>query len=421
MSTMAVLSKHAHQRVSFGVPTAETLLPVQLTNKADPTIRNGANGNDMPIQFLQSSTDTNIGAVAWIAGNDPNNSNAPRMPHLQAQIGGPNGLPGTNVYWKLQVTFHDRFTNPHRDFDTGAVQNTAVSEDTVTIPIAASLSQNFQSSWHKVTDGTPWNIYEDPDWQEEVNDFGFFGGDATLSVIIMSADGSTTLVPQTDMKFRIAGENPNPAICEAYINSVCGPFWYLYAIAKWETQDEGAPPPPNSHTHYNHFLNQGAQHSQAPGKEGKPNWNNDTTFYSNGTIKADAKGSGGYGLFQLTYQSDDPNFIEDRGWIWNYQSNTLQAIAELTQMKTPIATSLYNWLINDVSSSLQSQSCPTSGNNKGAFNAYDGTLIAVYNGNSGFTKVVGNDGHTRYSPWKISKGVWTFTGTYTINVATELN
>jgi hypothetical protein len=384
------------------------LLPVQVTNKTDPTIRNGANGNDMPIQFLQSSTDTNIGAVAWIAGNDPNNSNAPRMPNLQAQIGDANGLPGTNVYWKLQVIFHDRFNNPHRDFDTGSVQNTAVPEDTVTIPIAASLSQNFQSSWHKVTDGTPWNIYDDPDWKEEVNDFGFFGGDATLSVIITSNDGSMTLVPQTNYQFRIAGENPTAGSCETYINSQYGGptpnwqnvtsagtntaptvpgYWFAYAIAKEETDGDGG------RTYYSNFLdNGGALTNKAkpwPGHEGRPDWNNDGSS---------ANGSGGYGLFQLTFAASDPNFIMPRDWIWNWQTNVQQFLPIISQ-DISYTQSYLNYIKSHNSSYVDPSRLKTTADTT-TFNFWESSVITLNNGASIFPlKNVGyNLGAWRFTP-----------------------
>ena len=82
------------------------LVPVQLTNKADPTKRNGANGNDIPINLVTSGSVTSVTSVAWIAGNDPNNNNAPRMPELVASSG---SIPGITYCWKLQVIFHDRF------------------------------------------------------------------------------------------------------------------------------------------------------------------------------------------------------------------------------------------------------------------------------------------------------------------------
>lgn len=305
------------------------LLPVQLTNKADPTIRNGANGNDMPIQFLQSSTDTNIGAVAWIAGNDPNNSNAPRMPHLQAQIGGPNGLPGTNVYWKLQVTFHDRHGNPHRDFDTGDPNDTSgsgtITPDTVVFPAYGSNAPNTENGWHKITDGTPWNIYNDPDWQTEVAN-GFFGGDAVLSVKVTTGDESAALAPQTDFKFRIAGENPDAGLCRAFIATQYGTqavptrvpsnpnlwkgFWFAAAIAKEETIGVG------SHHYYNQFSDNGGQTTAPnPGHEGTPAWHDDG-------VPDPRTGTGGYGLYQLTYQPGDSNYpAMPRNWIWNWQAN----------------------------------------------------------------------------------------------------
>jgi hypothetical protein len=154
----------------------------------------------------------------------------------------------------LQVIFHDRFGNPHRDFDTGPVQDTPVPQDTVTIPLATgSADPNVENGWHKITDGTPWNIYQNPDWTAAVA-AGFFPGDAVLSVKVVSSDESVTILPQMDWKFRIAGENPDPTKCEAYINQTYnGPtpnwtgsdptqfngYWFAYAIAKEETDGEG--------------------------------------------------------------------------------------------------------------------------------------------------------------------------------------
>jgi hypothetical protein len=237
------------------------LVPVQLVNKADPTQRNGANGNDIPIQFLQSSTDTNIGVVAWIAASDPNNNNAPRMPQLVATSGSPSGV---TMCWKLQVTFHDRHGNPHRDFDTGDPNDgnssgylmtnpivnpssyTANTPDQITIPaITNSQETNTQNGWVQITNGTPWNICEDSDWQAALAQ-GFLGGDAVLSLKILDSSGNT-IMPEQDYKFRIAGENPDPAACQNFINAHCGTYWYAYAIAKQETAEEG------SSGYHNHF------------------------------------------------------------------------------------------------------------------------------------------------------------------------
>jgi len=214
------------------------LLPVPLINKADPTVRNEANGNDTPISFLQSGSDTNIAAVAWIAATntngtvDANGFYPPRMPNLVASSG---SIPGLTYCWKLQVTFHDREGNPHRDFDTSDPNDsntspnlltnpyshpgvyTTITPDQITVPaITGTEDPSNVANWRQITDGTPWNIYQDPAWQSAVGQ-GFFGGDATLSLAILS--GTNVVLPEQDFKFRIAGENPDPDYCKAYINA----------------------------------------------------------------------------------------------------------------------------------------------------------------------------------------------------------
>jgi hypothetical protein len=138
---------------------------------------------------------------------------------------------------------------------------------------------------------------------------------------------------------------------------------------------------------------------------------------------------GGYGLFQLTYREDiirtrkngttyvetgDANYIMPRDWIWNWQSNTKQAMVDLTG-HTSYATTLYNYLVANVSS-IQSQKCPTSGNNQNVFSAYEGILICLNNGSDGFTQFKPRG---KWTPWSfnVSTGVWIFTGTYAIKVA----
>ena len=193
-----------HSVAADGTAQVALAVPVMLTNLADPyrgTASNpGHNNLDTPISFKQSDNDTNIQCVAWIAAHDPNNGNAPRMPQLQAKL---PGLSGCTVCWKLQVTFHDRNTNPHRDFDTSDPNDantspylltdpyyspssyTADTPDQVTIPaINNSQGQQNAAGWHQITDGTPWNIYQDPAWPTAVGQ-RFFGGDAVLSLKVL--------------------------------------------------------------------------------------------------------------------------------------------------------------------------------------------------------------------------------------------
>lgn len=410
------------------------LLPVQLTNKADPTKRNGANGNDVNISFKTSGTDPNLNSVAWIAGNDPNNNNAPRMPQLVATSG---SISGITYCWKLQVIFHDLHGNPHRDFDTGdpndtntsgylltdpmvSAAATADTPDQVTIPDQdQSDDPNCVNGWHQITDGAPWSIYQDPDWQNAVA-AGFFGGDAVLSLKILDNNGNT-IMPQQDYKFRIAGENPDRQLCETFIKANSGNYWYAYAIAREETNGEG------SNGYYNHFLTSGGKSAAKPGHEGVPNWNNDgvvKNFDKHGNRVGRWTGSGGYGLFQLTYQArnntsdtGDADYVMPRDWIWNWQSNMPSAITKL-QQKESLATALYNWLVINFDSSIQSARCPTSGNDQDIFNSYEGILIGRYNGGDGFGTVKSpKDGSTKSSPWKLINGQWSFTATYAIRVA----
>jgi hypothetical protein len=150
-------------------------------------------------------------------------------------------------------------------------------------------------------------------------------------------------------------------------------------------------------------LDQGGKYKKVPGKEGVPDWNNDSTI-KKGKLKHDANGSGGYGLFQLTYDSEDPRFIEPRKWIWNWQDNTRQAIQEL-QEKVGMAQKLYNGL-----NSTYSYSSGTIPNYL-HFSGLESIIITYYNGMSGWqvdrVKASGYDKNPR-SCWKPLSSGWRF-------------
>jgi hypothetical protein len=394
MSTMAVQRKHAHERVSFGVRSGKTLLPVQLVNKADPTKRNGADGTDKQIDLMSSSTGTDLNAVAWIAASDTTQAQVvtgvypPRMPELVASSG---SIPGLTYCWKLQVIFHDRHGNPHRDFDTGDPNDTNSSssvapQDTVTIPAASSADSNVVNGWKEITDGSPWNIYQSNDWINAVLQ-GFFGGDAKLSLKILDSSGNT-ICPEQDYYFRIDGENPDPTVCQNYINAVYnGPtpnwqnvastgtttpptvpgYWFAYAIAKEETDGDGG------RQWYSNFLDNGGQYQAVPGKEGKPDWNND------GSTKYPTRGTGGYGLFQLTYQPGDSNYpVMPRDWIWNWQSN-VQQFQPIIQEKLSDTQSYLNYISSHHSSYFDPSSLTTTADTT-TFNFWESSVITLNNG-----------------------------------------
>jgi hypothetical protein len=391
------------------------LLPVQLVNKADPTQRNGADGTDKQIDLMSSSTGTDINAVAWIAASDTTQAQVvtgvypPRMPELVASSG---SIPGLTYCWKLQVIFHDRNGNPHRDFDTGDPYNTnpspsAVPQDTVTIPATSNSSDpNNVNGWHQITDGSPWNIYQDNDWINPTLQ-GFFGGDAELSLKILDSSGNT-ICPEQDYYFRIAGENPDPTVCQNYINTVYnGPtpnwqnvastgtttpptvpgYWFAYAIAKEETDGDGG------RTWYNNFLDNGGQYHAVPGKEGKPDWNND------GSTKNPTSGSGGYGLFQLTFQPGDANYIMPRDWIWNWQSN-VQQFLPIAQQKLGYTQGYLNYIKANNASYFDPSSLTTTADTT-TFNFWESSVITL---NNGASVIVGPRGHRRAGAWTFNSG-----------------
>lgn len=378
--------------------------------------------------------DTNINCISWIAGNDPTNNNAPRMPHLVANVAAPTGA---SVFWKLNVTFHDRNGYPHRDFDTGDTNDTNaaafISQDVVTIPGTGTntLDSNATNGWVQITNGTPWVIYQDKDWTNAVAQ-GFFGGDATLSLMISNSSGTFF---QQDYNFRIAGENPNPTNCKTYLTNVYGGptasqaysnnphAWFAWAIAKDETQGEGG-----GH-YYNHFLNNGGTYTNVykalPGTEGRPNWQDDG-LDSQGNEKNNSQGvpvghtgSGGYGLFQLTYGPTETNYIMPRSWIWNWQSNVVGFGIEL-QGKITDGQKLYNALTTTYTNS---GAIPNYGN----FPALDAIVVTYYNGMYGGQMTTTNEvpvpGYSTnqvHSCWIPLENSWLFLQNYQ-SYATNVN
>jgi len=405
------------------VTDALLLLPVQLTNKADPTKRNGADGTDKQIDLMSSSTGTDINAVAWIAASDTTQAQVvtgvypPRMPELVASSG---SIPGLTYCWKLKVVnhgLHGPNGNPYRDFDSGAsltsaqiieltntTSATAYTDD-IDIPLpSGSADSNAVNGWVQITDGSPWNIYQDNDWINQQLQ-GFFGGDAELSLKILDSSGNT-ICPEQDYYFRIAGENPDPTVCQTYINTTYnGPtpnwtgltftsgtvpptvpgYWFAYAISKEETDGNGG------RTYYSQFLDDGGTHNSAasshgvPGKEGYPNWQNDSSD----------SGSGGYGLFQLTYEASEADFIMPRDWIWNWVTNVQQFLPIIKQ-KLQDAQYSVNHTKTKYPSSFTDPSSLTTTADTTTFKFWESTVITRYNGGRGWNLSPGSGWH--YTP-----------------------
>jgi hypothetical protein len=295
-----------------------------------------------------------------------------------------------------------------------------------------------------VTNGT-WDIYQDPDWSNALSN-GWFGGDATLTLMISNPTSGATILPPQNFYFRIDGENPATNLCKAYINANNTNtndgrvFWYAYAIAKYETKDEGGP----EGSRYNHFLADGGKSNPKPGFEGVPDWNNDGTKYHQiGRLSTKRlTGTGGYGLFQLTRESRNdtnntgsPAYIMPRSWLWNWQSNTMGFMHEIIRDDTHYVTNSgvvtnnaytqrrYNTYLGMNPALASERWCPgIQATNNGAFSSYETLLIGVYNGSAGFSTVTPLGSTSKIpSPWKIKGGNWILTATYPPDVASELD
>ncbi len=158
-------------------------------------------------------------------------------------------------------------------------------------------------------------------------------------------------------------------------------YWFAYAIAKEETDGDGG------RTWYNNFMDNGGQLSSKshawPGHEGRPDWNNDDL---GGTQQY---GTGGYGLFQLTYKGASPdgpaeaNFIMPRDWIWNWQSNVQQFSSKM-QEKLQQEQSSLNISYTKLGASFTDPSHLTVVKDGVTFNFWEATVITRNNGGKGW-------------------------------------
>ncbi len=256
---MAAQRKHAHQRVSFGVRSGKTLLPVQVLDVQVPAT---------PVQISTSGT-------AYIIADDGSATHAPKMPQLTAQI---NGLASSSlqVEWKLDATF-----TPAPNGTSSAIHYPVDSNGNPTTTILPI--------------GSPWDIYQ------AYGTTNFFGGACTLSYRILKADKTTVVQDWQTFPFAITGNNPDPATCKAQIIANEGAVWYAWAVAKNESADG------SNHPYYNQFANGLANGGAgAHGSKGNP-------FHS------PAEGDG-WGLFQLDTSSGLAVTLND---CWSWYANML--------------------------------------------------------------------------------------------------
>ena len=120
-----------------------------------------------------------------------------------------------------------------------------------------------------------------------------------------------------------------------------------------------------------------------PGHEGRPDWNNDDL---GGKSKY---GSGGYGLFQLTFegshgsQAAEANFIMPRDWIWNWQTN-VQQFLPIIQSKLQLTQYYINNATNTFGGSFTNPSSLTVARDGTTFNYWEASAITRNNGGWGW-------------------------------------
>ena len=148
------------------------LLPVELIDTKNKILDDG---DDVTIEPKRNSDDKNLKSIAWI---EPHGSeatiDAPDMPQLALRVRGAETM-GLKIKWKLSVEYKR---------SNGRV----VAEDKVLIPSAVG---GGQQPWHEEALDGAVEIFNHATWLSELQQKGFFGGDAELTYQLLKSDGTT--------------------------------------------------------------------------------------------------------------------------------------------------------------------------------------------------------------------------------------
>ena len=214
----------------------------------------------------------------------------------------------------------------------------------------------------RTLEGRTWAIHQDPDFEQELAERGFFGGDAVLT---WQAEGGK----EKQIRFRIGGENPKDSRCTEFIHSFPGAapggkLDFMCAIGRHESKHKN-----RSNVYYNQFL----QWDTYKLKGGLPVWNNDGGLTP-----------GGYGVFQISGTDEDPNANIPRDQIWNWQSNVRAAFDIIThQFKGSLAKRYFKRIKQRVPNGEELfEECPPPDISVGGetFTAHQAVWITAYNG-----------------------------------------
>ncbi|MGJ8634820.1 MAG: hypothetical protein ACSHX7_12960 [Luteolibacter sp.] len=296
-----------------GTKSVGLLLPVEVRD-----VNGLGNADDVRIMPWDTSQDIANNNIAWIdAHRGPDFSVTiggvtvipdllinPRMPQLEFRV--PGLTDGLTIEAKLFVEYERPYAGKQ-------------DEDTVRIPANGNFVQ---------VNGETWEIYSEADWQTELNERGFFGGDARLTYQIKN--GANIVVGPEEIDFAIGGENPTDDRCKQYTQSRPGAPWYAYAIEKHESQA------------YNPgFYNQFWERS---GNSSPINGGINYEFTLGDPLKVLSPGEtgvGGTGLAQVTGAGGNKNNPAAREIFWDWRRN-VDAFLAILAGKIQIAETFMN-------------------------------------------------------------------------------
>ncbi len=252
-------------------------------------------GNDVQIEPKKIANDQRPQTVAWIDPHGTTDGKSPEMPWPVMRILGAEQL-SLKIKWKLGV----EYKRPN---------GRKLDEDKVLIPGSKNewITENL--------DGVI-EIYDHPKWISEIEQKGFFGGDAELSFQLLKSDESP-LMPEKKLMFYIGGKNPDSIKCKSYITdtatAVQQPMaWFAYAIAKHESKDYNG-----KGSRYNQFWN-------GSGRFAKMNHHAGEVLWVDNPGEAPPKG---FGLFQVTGNLTSNKADIPRKQLWNWQDNVRAGLA----------------------------------------------------------------------------------------------
>lgn len=290
------------------------LIPVEVYDDAlnSPTVAwNGQMLNLAQVQSIPTIINPAFirdNGIAWIKAHADENNDAPEMPRLVARAPIP-GASNLTYKWRLEV----KYERPN---------GRAVAEDTVKIP--------SDGGWEEVPADQEWRIFEEEDWENEINQKGFFGGTAKL-FLWTPGEGQPS---KPIYEFKIGGKNPDPERAKDHIDEkadeaasdeagnqslpVGTGLWYAYAIAKHEAGSYNG-----GEIRYNQFWERKGKFAGVDHFAGEVLWVNNPG-------EPPPKG---FGLFQVTGNKDDQTADIPRRELWNWQENVKAGLKIIAHKK----------------------------------------------------------------------------------------